>query len=208
MTRCLSAMASLFLAAATLAACSVPPKVDVKKECPPESSADHFFPPGALIPANRSADLVQRQALSRRLESAREPPLWCGEPRDGYRVLSIGGHAHEAELLSLRRTAVGWQGTIVHFASPQQSNGRNNAYYRISDPIQPPLNPSDINFAMAESGFWSGDVWQEVHGAEGAIVLIEARVNGEYRAVSRSAPSEAFLRIAQLIRDKLPPLVY
>jgi hypothetical protein len=189
-----------------VAACSSP-KVEVAKACPPEDSADYYFPPGSLIPTNRDLDLVQRQALSRRLEAAREPPLWCGEPRDGYRVVNVGGHSRETQLVSLRRTASGWQGTRVYFASPLQSKGQNNVYFRWSNPIPPPLNTSDINFAMAEADFWSGDVWQDVE-SEGAIVFIEARINEDYRAVTRAAPSEAFLRIAQVIRDKLPPMMY
>ena len=208
MTRHLRAIASPLLVAATMLAACSSPKVEVAKTCPPEGSADYFFPPGALIPTSHDADLAQRQALSRQLEAAREPPLWCGEPSEGYRVWSIGGTSRDTELVSLRRTASGWQGTRVHFASPLQSNGRNNPYFRWSNPISPPVNTTSINFAMAEADFWNGDVWQDVQGEGAALVIIEARVNDEYRAVTRTAPSEAFLRIAQMIRDKLPPLVY
>ena len=196
-------MAAASLLVAVLGEACSTPDVENAKACPPEESADYFFPAGALIPTNHDLDVAQSQALSLRLKAAGEAPLWCGDPRDGYRVMNIGGHSRDSELISLRRTASGWIGTLVRFASPLQSNGRNNVYLRTSDPIQSPVNTTDINFAMAEAGFWRGDVFQDVEG-EGAIVFIEARVNGEYRAVTKAAPSDSFLRIAQLIRDKLP----
>jgi hypothetical protein len=162
--------------------------VAVADTCPSDDRATRFFPTAGIGRA-ASSERALVPLFSGFLNRAAEVPLWCGGflAQDVYRTLVIPSY-DPAFLVTVERSSDGSDARVsyVEFESPR---GRDVSTFRASAVVK-----RSNRFASAESvkeavrqleaaGFWSGDAGAT--GADDATqILIEARMDGRYRALA------------------------
>jgi hypothetical protein len=176
--------------------------VAVANTCPTDDGATRFIP-AAGIGRSVSDERVLVPLFSGFLSRSAEVPLWCGGllARDVYRTLVIPSN-DPAFLVTVERSNDGSDARVayVEFKSPRGrdvSTFRDSAVLKRSNRLASAESVNEAVRQLEAAGFWSGDAGTT--GADDATqILIEARMDGRYRALAiedHEAPlrSAAFL---------------
>lgn len=173
--------------------------IHVRAECPSPASESYFFPEHSLAPDSAETDRRERSDRSPYFRAAEEISLSCGaEPGEAYRVYWGGGYGVPSVIASLVRVGSDWRVSATQF-EPWYDRPHFAVARHTQGAVAGHEGPA-IARALDAAGFWTTRVWQQDEN-EGTIWVIEARVDGRYRAVTRVQPDAAFASAAhRLVR--------
>ena len=180
----------------------------VRRECPPQSGVDFFYPPGAVYEKNLSRDEEQRAMASRFLRAAGVPSLSCGDSVvEGYRLLLMPSY-DPAIVLTLSLVNGRWRIDAAEFSDP-----RTGSTWKVTHRASRVIPDEEIlQFleAVERAKFWLRPAWKESTTQDAATWMIEGRRRTGYRVVTMLDPvdyafQEVALRFFSFAHIPIPP---
>jgi hypothetical protein len=116
--------------------------------------------------------------------------------RNAYRVFWGGGYGVLTLIVTITQTQREWRASVTEFV-PFTGTER----YQVAKRAERAVAAQEIvgiRRALQAGAFWTDPVWQEMEG-EGTVWMIEARENGDHRAVTRVQPAPALAEAARLV---------